>query len=65
MEVRFFIALHLALVLIRLAAYPEQQVWTQSAGLYVGGDKGAFYARYPAPVTPIVSPRQHIHLSAR
>ena len=64
MEVRFSITLHLHRRLIRLAAYPDQKMWAQSTLLYVGGDMDAYSARYLAPVTPIVSPRQHIYLSA-
>ncbi|KAH8814554.1 hypothetical protein DL96DRAFT_416441 [Flagelloscypha sp. PMI_526] len=32
---------------------PDLQVWTQSTGLYAGGDKAAFVARYPAPATSV------------
>jgi hypothetical protein len=32
---------------------PALQTWTQSTGLYIGGDQSAFFARYPAPVTPV------------
>jgi hypothetical protein len=30
---------------------PPIQTWTQSTGLYFGGNSNAFFARYPAPVT--------------
>jgi len=32
---------------------PALQTWTQSTGLYIGGDQSAFFARYPAPVTAV------------
>jgi len=32
---------------------PAIQTWTQSGGLYFGGDQGAFFSRYPAPVTGV------------
>ncbi|KAG8942476.1 hypothetical protein FRC04_003644 [Tulasnella sp. 424] len=32
---------------------PTMNVWTQSTGLYAGGDQGAFFSRYPAPVTAV------------
>jgi len=32
---------------------PALQTWTQSNGLYIGGDQSAFFARYPAPVTAV------------
>lgn len=32
---------------------PALQTWTQSTGLYIGGDQGAFVARYPAPATAV------------
>jgi hypothetical protein len=32
---------------------PALQLWTQSTGLYAGGDMNAFFARYPAPVIAI------------
>jgi len=31
----------------------QQEHWTQSTGLYSGGDRAAFVARYPAPAIPI------------
>ena len=40
-----------------LPATPALQTWTQSGGLYIGGDQSAFFARYPAPVTAVVSSR--------
>jgi hypothetical protein len=51
------------LVLIRIitTATPALQTWTQSTGLYIGGDQSAFFARYPAPVTPVVSLRYRFH----
>ena len=45
-----------AFVLTGLSASPAEQFFTQSNGLYVGGDQSAFAARYLAPVTSIVSP---------
>lgn len=36
-------------------AKPTIHVFAQSTGLYVGGDQAAFFMRYPAPVTSIVS----------
>ena len=57
MEVRFLLSLCILIVaLIRLAAYPDQQVWTQSTGLYVGGSMDGYHDRYPSLVTPVVSP---------
>ena len=44
------------IILICPSAPPTEQFFTQSFGLYVGGDQNAFHTRYPAPVTPIVSP---------
>lgn len=32
---------------------PALQSFTQSTGLYIGGDQSAFFARFPAPVTAI------------
>jgi len=32
---------------------PALQTWTQSTGLYIGGDQGAFVSRYPAPATAV------------
>lgn len=32
---------------------PALQTWTQSTGLYIGGDQGAFVARFPAPVIAV------------
>jgi len=32
---------------------PVVQQWTQSTGLYSGGDQNAFFARFPAPVTSL------------
>lgn len=32
---------------------PALQTWTQSTGLYIGGDQAAFVARYPAPATAV------------
>jgi hypothetical protein len=52
-----FEMLFIFVVLIGLPATPATQMFTQSTGLYVGGDKDAFFARFPAPVTTIVSPR--------
>jgi len=32
---------------------PNMQTFTQSTGLYASSDMNAFFARYPAPVTPV------------
>ena len=37
------------------SASPTEQFFTQSTGLYVGGNADAFHSRFPAPVTLIVS----------
>ena len=57
MEVRFFNTLH-----FRRRSHSSR--WAQSIALYVGGDMNACSARYPVPVTPIVSPHHRIYLSA-
>ena len=40
-----------------VAASPKEHMWTQSTGLYVGGDQKAFTDVYSGPVIPVVSQR--------
>ena len=56
MDVRYYPRCTSAVVLIGLSACPKEEFFTQEYGLYVGGDQDAFFNKYPAPVTPIVSP---------
>jgi hypothetical protein len=42
-------------ILISIPALPAVEYFLQSNLIYIGGDADAFHARYPAPVTPIVS----------
>jgi len=48
--------LHLpSVMLMSFSATPAIEYFAQSTGLYFGGDANAFHARYPAPVTLLVS----------
>ena len=44
-----------SVVLISTPASPDVQYFLQNNLIYIGGDAGAFGAKYPALVTPIVS----------
>lgn len=45
----------IAFVLIGLPkASPDEDLWVQGTGLYVGGSKDAFSAQYPYPTISIV-----------
>ena len=39
----------------RSPSIPDEDIWTQSTGLYVGGSQDAFATRHSAPVSSIIN----------
>ena len=44
-----------SVILMSISATPTIEYFSQGTAIYMGGDSAAFFARYPAPIIPLVS----------